>query len=74
MISSFFKKPKAKTFHFKHRYYDPEKEKIENLKNGKTTKLKFKRNYSSKKQNTRLYRILFLLIILSLLAYNFITK
>ena len=43
MISS-FKNPKAKTFQFKHRYYDPEKEKIENLKNGKTT-LKFKRNY-----------------------------
>ena len=70
-IPSFFKTPNAKNFSFKPRYYDQNKERREQLiKEGKSP-LKFKRNkIKHPAQKGRKYRILFLIIILSLLAYK----
>ena len=70
-IPSFFKAPNAKNFSFKPRYYDQNKERKEQLiKEGKSP-LKFKRNkIKHPAQKGRKYRILFLIIILSLLAYK----
>ena len=70
-LPSFFKTPSAKYFSFKPRYYDERKERREQLlKEGKSP-LKFKRtNLKHPAQKGRRYRILFLIIILSLLAYK----
>tara|TARA_B110000914_G_scaffold219374_1_gene227950 strand:- start:351 stop:590 length:240 start_codon:yes stop_codon:yes gene_type:complete len=70
-LPSFFKTPSAKYFSFKPRYYDEKKERREQLlKEGKSP-LKFKRtNLKHPAQKGRRYRILFLIIILSLLAYK----
>jgi len=70
-LPSFFKTPSAKYFSFKPRYYDERKERREQLlKQGKSP-LKFKRtNLKHPAQKGRRYRILFLIIILSLLAYK----
>ena len=70
-LPSFFKMPSAKYFSFKPRYYDERKERREQLlKEGKSP-LKFKRtNLKHPAQKGRRYRILFLIIILSLLAYK----
>ena len=70
-LPSFFKTPSAKYFSFKPRYYNERKERREQLlKEGKSP-LKFKRtNLKHPAQKGRRYRILFLIIILSLLAYK----
>ena len=70
-LPSFFKTPSDKYFSFKPRYYDERKERREQLlKEGKSP-LKFKRtNLKHPAQKGRRYRILFLIIILSLLAYK----
>ena len=72
-IPSFFKAPNTKCFSFKPRYYDERKEKREQLLKEEKSTLKFKRNnikYPS--QKARKFRITFLIIILSLLAYKLI--
>ena len=43
-LPSIFKSPKVRSFSFPLRYYDERKERIENLKKGKKTKIKFKSN------------------------------
>ena len=70
-LPSFFKTPSAKYFSFKPRYYNERKERREQLlKEGKSP-LKFKRtNLKHPARKGRRYRILFLIIILSLLAYK----
>ncbi|MBT3611343.1 MAG: hypothetical protein HN522_00160 [Flavobacteriales bacterium] len=70
-LPSFFKVITAKNFSFKSRYYDERKERREQpLKEGRSP-LKFKRNnLKNPAQKGRRYRILFLIIILSLLAYK----
>ena len=70
-LPSFFKAPNAKNFSFKPRYYDQNKERREQLiKQGKSP-LKFKKTQvKPSTQKGRKYRILFLIIILSLLAYK----
>ena len=70
-LPSFFKTPNTKNFSFKPRYYDQNKERKEQLiKEGKSP-LKFKRNKVKRPaQKGRKYRILVLIIILSLLAYK----
>ena len=70
-LPSFFKTPSAKNFSFKPRYYDQNKERRgQLLKQGKSP-LKFKRNeVRNPAQKGRKYRITFLIIILSLLAYK----
>jgi hypothetical protein len=70
-LPSFFKSPNAKNFSFKPRYYDQKKERREQLiKQGKSP-LKFKRNkIKHPVQKGRKYKILVLIIILSLLAYK----
>ena len=70
---SFFKTTNAKTFSFKPRYYDANKERIELLKKGHKSNLKFKRNHlGNTKQKGRNSRVVFLIIALSLLAYKLI--
>ena len=70
-IPSFFKTPNAKNFSFKPRYYDRNKERREQLIKQRKSPLKFKRNkVKPSTQKGRKYRILFLIIILSLLAYK----
>jgi len=69
-LPSFFKSSNAKIFSFKPRYYDTRKERREQLKEEGKSSLTFQhtdRKYSAQK-DTR-YRIIFLIIILSLLAY-----
>lgn len=72
-LPSFFKATNAKEFNFKPRYYDAKKERREQLKKEGKATLKFKRtNLKNPAQKGRKYRILFLIIILSLLAYKLI--
>ena len=72
-LPSFFKAPNAKNFSFKPRYYDQNRERREQLINQEKSPLKFKRTKIKKStQKGRKYRILFLIIILSLLAYKLI--
>lgn len=67
-IPSFFKGTENKQFSFSTRYYNKTKEE----KEGKKLKIKFNRNYTKKQEKGRSIRIIFLIIILSLLSYNFI--
>lgn len=71
-IPSFFKTIENKSFSFEPRYYDEKKERREKLKKGEKTNLKL--NKSNRKNNSkgRSTKIIFLIIILSLLAYNFV--
>jgi len=70
-LPSFFKAPNAKYFSFKPRYYDERKERREQLIKAGKSPLKFKKNnLKHPAQKGRRYRILFLIIILSLLAYQ----
>ena len=72
-LPSFFKAPNAKLFSFKTRYYNEMKERREQLLKEKKTPLKFKRgNLKHPSQKGRKFRILLLIIILSLLAYKLI--
>jgi hypothetical protein len=70
-LPSFFKVPNAKKFSFKPRYYDQNKERREQLINQEASPLQFKSNKVRRSvQKGRKYRILFLIIILSLLTYK----
>ena len=71
-LSSFFKASSSKSFSFKPRYYDERKEKKRKFEKGGKENIKFNRNHTKKKQKGREIRIVFLIIILSLLAYKFI--
>ena len=71
-IPSFFKTSRAKSFSFKPRYYSIEKERRESLKQARKAKFNFRKNRSNQKEKGRIIRTIFLIIILSLLAYNFI--
>jgi hypothetical protein len=72
-LPSFIKTVNSKRFLFKPRYYDESKERIEQLKKEGKSPLKFKRQkLKHPSQKGRGRRILFLIIILSLLAYKFI--
>lgn len=70
-LPSFFKAPNAKKFSFKPRYYDQNKERREQLINKGVSPVQFKSNKVRQSvQKGRKYRILFLIIILSLLTYK----
>ena len=70
-LPSFFKAPSAKNFSFKPRHYDQNKERREQLIKQEKSPLKLKKNrIKHPPQKGRKYRILFLIIILSLLAYK----
>ena len=71
-LPSFFKNPKYKSFSFTPRYYNKNKERITQLESGKKINIKF--SLSNKKTNLKVrnQRIIFLIIILSLLTYNLI--
>tara|TARA_B110000459_G_scaffold174666_1_gene197552 strand:- start:3 stop:242 length:240 start_codon:yes stop_codon:yes gene_type:complete len=72
-LPSFFKATNAKYFSFKPRYYCEKKERREQLLKEEKSSLKFKRNnLKFPPQKVRKFRILFLIIILSLLAYKLI--
>jgi hypothetical protein len=72
-LPSFFKAPISKYFSFKPRYYNESKERREQLLKEEKSPLKFKKNnLKSPPQKARKFRILFLIIILSLLAYKLI--
>ena len=71
-IPSFFKSSKIKPFSFKPRYYDEIKERHKQLNQIKKN-IKFKNIYA-KKEKGRNFRIILLIIILSLLAYKIITN
>ena len=51
------------------RYYDELKERREKLKRGTKANIRFKRSNTKEGQKVRLVRIIFLIIILSLLTY-----
>ena len=65
---SFFKSSDPKSFSFSPRYYDEMKERREQLKRGVKVNIRFKRS-NTKGQKVRIVRIIFLIIILSLLTY-----
>jgi len=70
-LPSFFKTPTSKSFSFKPRYYNERKARKESIGGADEPSLTFehtKRNHSS--QKARGYQIIFLIIILSLLAYK----
>ena len=68
-LPSIFKSPKVRKFSFPVRYYDERKERIENLKKGKKTKIKFKSNGYTRINTSRGKRLLLLLIALVLITY-----
>ncbi|MAW21568.1 MAG: hypothetical protein CMD16_04145 [Flavobacteriales bacterium] len=72
IIPSFFKTSKAKSFSFKPRYYNEQKERIEALMKGEEKNIRFKISRTKKEEKGRGIKIILLIIILSLLAYTFI--
>ena len=68
-LPSIFKSPKVRSFSFPLRYYDERKERIENLKKGKKTKIKFKGNGYSQTNTGRSKRLLLVIIVLVLITY-----
>ena len=68
-LPSIFKSPKVRSFSFPLRYYDERKERIENLKKGKKTKIKFKSNGYSRTNTGRSKRLLLVIITLVLVTY-----
>ena len=70
-LPSFFKAPKYKSFSFNPRYYDKRKERRKQLETERKAEVKFN-NYNNTVQKERSAKIIFLIIILSLLAYNLI--
>ena len=71
-IPSFFKVSNSKSFSFKPRYYDKLKERRKQLKKGVKADITFNRYHTKKNKNEIKRRIVFLIIILSLLAYKLI--
>ena len=70
-LPSFFKITVSKSFSFKPRYYNKNKERRESLEKERKSPLRFKHgNRQHAIQKGRGYRILFLIIILSLLTYK----
>ena len=68
-LPSIFKSPKIRSFSFPLRYYDERKERIENLKKGKKTKIKFKSKGDSGTNTGRSKRLLLVIIALVLVTY-----
>ena len=68
-LPSIFKNPNIRKFNFPVRYYDKGKERIENFKKPRKTKIKFKKNRSSETKTNRSKKLLFIIIILTLVAY-----
>ena len=68
-LPSIFKSPKVRRFSFPVRYYDERKERIENLKKGKKTKIKFKSKEYSRTNTERSKRLLLVIIVLVLITY-----
>ena len=66
---SLFKYSDPKSFSFSTRYYDELKERREKLKRGTKANIRFKRSNTKEGQKVRIVRIIFLIIILSLLSY-----
>ena len=71
-IPSFLKSSKIKPLSFKPRYYDEIKERHKQSNQNKKSNIKFKSNYTKRNEKGRSFRIILLIIILSLLAYKFI--
>ncbi|MEC9209153.1 MAG: hypothetical protein VX762_01875 [Bacteroidota bacterium] len=71
-IPSFFKSSSSKSFSFNPRYYNERKERREQWEKGRKANIRFNREHTKMKQKGRSMRIVFLIIILSLLAYKFI--
>jgi hypothetical protein len=68
-LPSIFKSPKVRRFSFPVRYYEERKERIENLKKGKKTKIKFKSKEDSRINTGRSKRLLLVIIALVLVTY-----
>ena len=68
-LPSFFKIYEGKRFSFKPRYYNKQKEQ---LKKEVKANIKFNRKHTRRTEKGRSIQIIFLIIILSLLAYKFI--
>ena len=68
-LPSIFKSPKVRRFSFPVRYYEERKERIENLKKGKKTKIKFKSKGDSRTNTGRSKRLLLVIIALVLVTY-----
>ena len=72
-LPSLFKIHESKSFEFKPRYLKAKKRRKKMLFKENTSQLKITKNKNlNKEQKVRKYRILFLIIILSLLAYKLI--
>lgn len=73
-IPSFFNSTNPKEFIFKPRYYNERKERIYKKTTHINKKIKFTSKSTIRQQKGRNIRIIFLIIILSLLAYIFINN
>ena len=73
-LPSFFNSKNPKEFIFKPRYYDERKERIYKKNTHIIKKIKFTSKSTIRQQKGRNIRIIFLIIILSLLAYIFINN
>ena len=67
-----FKTRKNKTFSFQVRHYDERKERIENLKKGKKTKIKFTSNTSRRINKSRTLRFFVILTLIITIVYLFL--
>lgn len=68
-IPSFFKSFKSKTFSFKPRYYDKNKERRKQFDKIKPVNIKFIKNQNKKSSKGKIIKVIFSIIILSLLVY-----
>ena len=69
-----FKTHKNKTFNFSLRYYDERKERLEKIKDGKSVRIKFKRDKNLNLSKARIIRLLMVTVALFFITYLVLYK
>lgn len=73
-LPSFFKSKNPKKFKYTPRYYDAKKERRDQKLSLRTTSFSSDYQKIKKSNNARIYKIIFLIIVLYLLAYELLIK
>lgn len=69
-----FKTHKNKTFNFSLRYYDERKERLEKIKDGKSVRIKFKKDKNLNLSKARSIRLLMVTVALFFITYLVLFK
>ena len=73
-IKFFFKPTSNKRFHYIPRYYDERKERLEKIKDGKSVRIKFKRDKNLNLSKARIIRLLMVTVSLFFITYLVLYK